>query len=195
MPPAPLADSGRGAARVTSPDVPLATGAPGELFCRARRGSPTHASVARLRRPLRADGHRGSPNRSRQRPPARADTGRRWGARTCRPIAGDAMIASTNRAPESAHRGWVGDPTEHGQDTLMEAHGSSVSPRRPAGPRRPPSAARRRKLTRYRSVPVLCALGRVRYTSMFDRLAGVAQLVEQLIRNQQVRGSSPRAGL
>jgi hypothetical protein len=25
-------------------------------------------------------------------------------------------------------------------------------------------------------------------------LAGVAQLVEQLIRNQQVRGSSPRAG-
>ncbi len=27
-----------------------------------------------------------------------------------------------------------------------------------------------------------------------SRLAGVAQLVEQLIRNQQVRGSSPRAG-
>ena len=26
------------------------------------------------------------------------------------------------------------------------------------------------------------------------RLAGVAQLVEQLIRNQQVRGSNPRAG-
>jgi hypothetical protein len=28
----------------------------------------------------------------------------------------------------------------------------------------------------------------------FRSLAGVAQLVEQLIRNQQVRGSSPRAG-
>ena len=27
-----------------------------------------------------------------------------------------------------------------------------------------------------------------------SRQAGVAQLVEQLIRNQQVRGSSPRAG-
>jgi hypothetical protein len=28
----------------------------------------------------------------------------------------------------------------------------------------------------------------------FPRLAGVAQLVEQLIRNQQVEGSSPFAG-
>jgi hypothetical protein len=29
---------------------------------------------------------------------------------------------------------------------------------------------------------------------VFNRRAGVAQLVEQLIRNQQVRGSTPRAG-
>ena len=37
--------------------------------------------------------------------------------------------------------------------------------------------------------------GRKRSTGDVDALrAGVAQLVEQLIRNQQVRGSSPRAG-